>query len=247
MTAGFLLECRGLTKAYGEVRAVDHVDLAVGQGERLGVIGPNGSGKTTLFNCLSGFVPVTSGQVWWRGDDVTSWPCQRRARHGLVRTFQQVAIFADLTVHESVVRANLCRDALGRKEPRLAGLAGDDPDHLIELCNLTGYAERRVVELAYGTQKLVNVAMALATNPTLLMLDEPAAGLSADEATELGTVIRAVADEGMTFCLVDHNMPFLSSLCNRVVCLNAGAVLREGTPQEIRDDDEVRQVYLGSR
>ena len=241
----YLLECARLTKSFGEVRAVDGIDLAVRPGERLGIIGPNGSGKTTLFNCLSGFHTVTSGVVWWRGVDVTSWRPQHRARHGLVRTFQHVSIFGDLTVSEAVRRAALCRNAIGKKERLEAGTL--DAERVLEQCNLARFADRQVAELAYGTQKLVNVAMAVATQPVLLMLDEPAAGLSAEEASELGAVLSLVADLGMTVCLVDHNMPFLSSFCLRVVVLDAGAVLFEGTPQDVRQNPDVRRVYLGGR
>jgi ABC-type branched-subunit amino acid transport system ATPase component len=164
----------------------------------------------------------------------------------LVRTFQHVAIFSELTIRESVQRANLCRNAMGKKEAQ-PPKSFDDVTELLEICDLMKFAERRVAELAYGTQKLVNVAMALATAPTLLLLDEPAAGLSAAEAGDLGVVLAAVSDQGMTICLVDHNMPFLSSLCERVVVLDAGSVLFEGTPQEVRENEEVRRVYLGGR
>lgn len=243
---GYLLECVGLTKSFGQVRAVDGVDLAVRAGDRVGIIGPNGSGKTTLFNCLSGFHSVTRGVVRWRGEDITKWRPHQRARHGLVRTFQQVSIFGNLTVDESVRRAGLCREAIGRRDERTE--RGDlDPRAILDRCNLTRFAGRQVGELAYGTQKLINVAMALATEPSLLMLDEPAAGLSAEEAEELGGVLNVVADLGMTVCLVDHNMPFLSSFCARVVVLDAGSVLFEGTPQEVRGNADVRRVYLGSR
>lgn len=239
------LSAQSIHKSFGAVQALDGASLEVREAEIVGLIGPNGSGKTTMFNCVSGFQPVDGGTVTWRGVDVTGWKPQKLARHGLVRTFQHVAVFAELSVRACLVRAADCRRAIGSKANANVAMPGDVAT-LIEMCRLDGVAEDRVGNLSYGTQRLVNVAMALITQPQLLMLDEPAAGLSKMEADHLSALLRDVRGRGTAVCIVDHNMPFLSSMCSRIVVIDSGMNLFEGSPSAVRNHDEVRRVYLGS-
>jgi ABC-type branched-subunit amino acid transport system ATPase component len=240
-----LLDAKDVHKSFGAVQALDGVSLQVHSGEIVGLIGPNGSGKTTLFNCVSGFESINSGNVIWRGSNIEGWTPQRRARHGLVRTFQHVSVFPELSPRSSLLRAIDCRHAIGAKCGATRASI-DEVEELLELCGLRSVEHERVGNLAYGIQRLVNVAMTLVTRPTLLMLDEPAAGLSKSESQGLSLLLRTIRDVGVSVCIVDHNMPFLSSLCDRIIVIDSGRNLFEGSPLEVSQNDEVRRVYLGS-
>ena len=239
-----LLDAHSIHKSFGAVHALAGADLQVRQREIVALIGPNGSGKTTMLNCVSGFHSIDSGEVTWQGRSVTGWSPQRLARHGLVRTFQHVAVFPELTTASCLARATDCRKAIGTKAASNPNIP-EDVGTLIDMCQLRTIADDRVGDLAYGLQRLVNVAMAVITRPLLLMLDEPAAGLSKTEADHLSGLLLEVRDRGTSVCIVDHNMPFISSMSSRIVVIDSGRNLFEGSPAEVSQHDEVRRVYLG--
>jgi branched-chain amino acid transport system ATP-binding protein len=239
-----LLRAEGITKTFGAVRALNGVSISVTRGRILGLIGPNGSGKTTLFHCISGFLPMTSGEVIWQGDRVTGRRPEVLARLGLVRTFQHVMIFPELTVLEGVERAQQCGSRRLRDASGGTGLPVEAAE-IIELAGLSSHRDRTMGVAPYGIQRLANVAMALATAPDLLMLDEPVAGLHPEESALLDTLLRRIRDLGGTTLIIDHNMPFLMPLCDRISVLDAGENLFEGSPAEVRASEATAEVYLG--
>ncbi len=239
-----LLSVRALTKSFGGNKALDGIDLAIDEGLIWGLIGPNGSGKTTLFNCITGFVKIDSGSVLWRGRSIVGATPDRLARMGLVRSFQQVMSFPELTVAESILRAKHLRASLGRREAPNEGIP-EDVGELLALGGLEDMGDHVVGELSYGLQRLVNVTMAAATRPWMLMLDEPVAGLHPSEARRLARLVRALNAAGTTPLVIDHNVSFIAGLCDRVIVIDAGRNLTEGTPAEVRKDQRVIDVYLG--
>ncbi|HXG36095.1 MAG TPA: ABC transporter ATP-binding protein, partial [Dehalococcoidia bacterium] len=241
-----ILEVRGVSKSFAAVQALRGIDVSVRQGEILGVIGPNGSGKTTLFNCISGFLPVTEGDIRWRGRDITKWTPDRVARHGLVRTFQQAMLFRSTTVYSSLRVARESLNAFGYRETATLDLPGD-VDGLLEFCDLSHVADQPAAMLPYGLVRKLGVALALATFPYLLMLDEPAAGLNDIESQELGELLLRARAAGVTLIVVDHDMPFIMPISDRMVVLDAGQKILEGTPQEVQADQRVIAAYLGER
>ena len=239
-----LLRAEGITKTFGAVRALNGVSITVDRGKILGLIGPNGSGKTTLFHCISGFLPMTAGRVVWQGRTVTGRRPESLARLGLVRTFQHVMTFPELTVGEGVERAQQCVSRRLRETARGTDLPAD-VDGIIELAGLGRHRDQTMGVAPYGIQRLANVAMALATAPDLLMLDEPVAGLHPEESALLGTLLERIREIGGTTLIIDHNMPFLMPLCDRISVLDAGENLFEGPPAEVRASAAVAEVYLG--
>ena len=234
-----LLETYGVTKRFGLVTAVDDVSLAVDAGERVALLGPNGSGKTTFFNAISGVFPSNHGRVVFDGRDVTGRSTNRLARAGMVRTFQHASVFPGLTVEESIVVAL----EMTRRPP-----GGDDFYSVAAILDICGLRKQRNTlgsDLAYGSARRLNVAVAMAARPKLLMLDEPAAGLNDWETEELRVALAEMNARGIALLVIDHDMPFISGLCQRAVVLAAGSVLAHGTLDEIREDHEVRRVYLG--
>jgi branched-chain amino acid transport system permease protein len=236
-----VLEVASLKRWFGANRALDGVDLEVRAGEIRGVIGPNGSGKTTLLNCVSGFLPLTDGGISYRGEGVEGGSPDHLARLGLVRTFQEPAVFASFTVEETcalICEAARSRAGVNRELP-------DDPMALLASCGLREAASLPVTTLPYGQLRLLGVAAALACRPHLLLLDEPAAGLTPVDAGALRKAITDARDNGVTVVVVDHDMSFLLPICDRVTVLDEGRKLAEGDPDGIADDPEVVAAYLG--
>lgn len=239
-----ILEVRGLSKNFAAVQALRGVDISVRSGEILGVIGPNGSGKTTLFNCISGYLRPSAGDIYWRGQRVTGWALDRVARHGLVRTFQQPMLFASASVRESGMTALEALTAFGHRDIAPLNLPRD-VDGLLSFCGLNEVADSPSAGLPPGLIRKLGVLMAVGTFPYLLMLDEPAAGLNDVESAELGELLRRVRDAGVTLVVVDHDVSFMMPLCDRIVVLDAGQKLCEGTPREVQADQRVIAAYLG--
>jgi branched-chain amino acid transport system ATP-binding protein len=243
-----LLEVVGLRVVFGGVAAVDDVSFAVDEGSLVGLIGPNGAGKTTCIEALTGFVPPASGTIRFLGNDVTGVPPHRRARQGLVRTFQSVELFDDLTVRDNLRAAanprNIWQSLGDLFAPRWHG---DDTavDRALDVVGLSDAADTLPGELSQGQRKLAGVARALACRPRMVLLDEPAAGLDGTETLALGRRLRDVVDDGVTILLVDHDMGLVLGTCDRIVVLDFGRVLAEGTPDQIRRDDRVVAAYLG--
>ncbi|MHB8146877.1 MAG: ABC transporter ATP-binding protein [Vulcanimicrobiaceae bacterium] len=245
-----LLEAKGVGKHFGGVHAVDDVSLQVRAGSIYAIIGPNGAGKTTFFNTLSGFYFPDAGSVSFKGADVTRAPSYTRVRMGMGRTFQTSSVFPELTVHENLAvgiqsAGNLSfrfrtlsraqRTALDEKIDRLLGFVG-----------LAAVAHRPLAELAHGSQRLCEIAMSLSTDPTLVLLDEPMAGLAQAETSRIVGVIRKLhAELGLTVLFVEHNMRVVLSLAQQIMVLDRGRVLAEGTPSEISTNPAVREAYIG--
>jgi branched-chain amino acid transport system ATP-binding protein len=248
-----LLETRGLTVSFGGLVAVNGVSFALEEGEILGLIGPNGAGKTTCFNLISGFLKATAGEVVFRGENLVGLPPHAVARRGLVRTFQKQSLFPGLTALENVMigRQALLRPSAWRAVLRpgaeraevgtVRGRAGE----ALAFIGLAGRRDVRAGELAYGDQRRLAIGIALAAEPRLLMLDEPAAGMNPRESAELRGLIGRIRDAGVTVLLVEHDMSVVMNLADRVVVLDSGRKIAEGKPREIRQDPEVIRVYLG--
>jgi branched-chain amino acid transport system ATP-binding protein len=239
---------RNVSKSFGGIKAVDDVSFEIHDGEILGVIGPNGCGKTTLFNCLLGQYRPDGGRIELAGRDVSRWPPHRRARSGFARTFQHLQVFESMTVRDNLKTA--AQEHIGSIAGRLfrrpdMGL-GDKVDRLIERFRLGHLADERAGALSYGQQKLLDTAMALVSDPAVAFLDEPAGGVN---PTMLGDVRERIGDlnqtDGTTFAIIEHNMEFIFGLAHRIVVMEQGRVLTTGTPDEVRDDPRVLEVYLG--
>lgn len=244
-----LLEVQGLTVSYGGVHANRDVDLAVGEGQFVGLIGSNGAGKTTFVDAITGFAPVSAGTVRFAGEDITKASPERRARRGLVRTFQGLELFDDLTVRDNLLVAcettnwwSLPLDVLRRRrdpaaEERISWALGT--------VGLEHLADRLPEDLSHGQRKIVGVARALAARPRLVLLDEPAAGLDAQESAALATTLRGLLDEGISVFLIDHDMGLVLGVCDQIYVLNFGQVVASGPPSVVRRDPAVVSAYLG--
>ena len=245
MTAALATE--GLTRRFGALAAVDDVTLSIARGARQALIGPNGAGKTTLINLLTGALAPSSGEVLLDGERVTSLAQHARVKRGLARTYQVTALFPGLTVEESVLLALLERDGLGWRMARATrgyGAQVEEARALLERLGLRDDASRRAVQLPYGRQRLLEIALALAVRPSILLLDEPAAGIPAGESLEvLGAIAALPAD--VTVLFIEHDMDLVFRFAQRITVLVVGRVLVEGTPAEVGADERVRAVYLG--
>jgi branched-chain amino acid transport system ATP-binding protein len=238
---------RQVSKTFGGVKAVQGVDLSIAVGERRALIGPNGAGKSTLFNLITGEIPVDDGQIHVLGRDATRFSVQRRARLGLGRTYQISQLFLNLTVEQSLFLASATTTGLGfsllaRWRDRAADRAWTRD--VAEQVGLTEHLFRTVGELAHGLQRQLELGMALAMRPRLVMLDEPAAGLSPAERQTLVALIRAMPPD-ITLILIEHDMDIVMELAQRITVLHRGAVITEGAPDEIRKDTTVQRIYLG--
>jgi branched-chain amino acid transport system ATP-binding protein len=233
------LRASSVSRSFDGVKALNGVTLELARGEVVGLIGPNGAGKSTLVNVLSGFDRPDAGTVSLAGRDVTSWSPQRRGRHGLARTFQHSHAFRSLTVRENVEVAALGVGAGPRNAARRA-------DRLLGVLGLAAYADAPASSLAHGDERRLGVARALATEPQFVLMDEPAAGLPEAEVPDFAAVVRTVRDDnGAGVLLIDHNMALIMEICERIVVLDQGRSLAEGTPAEIRANLDVAAAYLG--
>ena len=243
----YALQTRNLVKKFGGFVATNDVTLNVAVGARHALIGPNGAGKTTLINLLTGFLEPTAGSVILKGDDVTRSSQHQRVKLGLARTFQINRLFADLTVLESVTLAVCERKGIGARFWRPVGAhaqAIDEAAALLAQLRLLDVAHEQTRNLAYGKQRLIEIALALAARPSVLLLDEPAAGVPTGESRELFETIAQLPRE-VTIVLIEHDMDLVFRFADRISVLVSGAVLTEGPPAEIAVDPRVRQVYLG--
>ena len=254
-TAPALLRVRNVGVRFGGIVALDDVSFDVAPNRIVGLIGPNGAGKTTLFNCLSRLYQCDSGDIVFDGRSLLRVPRHRIAALGIGRTFQNLALFGTMTVLDNVMIGHHCRIRSGflsnaLRLPRVGrdeSAATDKARALVEFLGLKAVAGTRVSDLPVGTQKRVELARALASDPTLLLLDEPASGLNHEEVGVLGAVIRDIRDRlGVTILLVEHHMNLVMSISDLVVALDFGRKIAEGTPDEVRACPEVIQAYLGS-
>jgi branched-chain amino acid transport system ATP-binding protein len=240
-----LLETRGLTKRYDGFLALDSVNLSVYRREVRAIIGPNGAGKTTFFDLVSGRFPPTSGKIFFKGADITGLPPDRVARHGIGRAFQISSVFPSLTSLENVHAAVLARRRRLNPYQRVSRLDSlwEEAWSILKEVGLAEKGHLRASEISHGDQKLLDIAITLGEDPELLLLDEPTAGLSAGETRRTVQTIEAVA-ERRTLVIVEHDMKVVMTLARKISVLHQGKVIAEGSPEDIRCDDRVRQVYL---
>jgi branched-chain amino acid transport system ATP-binding protein len=245
-----LLETRGLAVTYGGLHANDHIDLDVEAGKLVGLIGPNGAGKTTFIDAITGFTDVSAGTVTFDGVDLAGTTPDRRAHLGLSRTFQSLELFEDLTVRDNLLAAaerprwhSLLGDALrpGRNERAYY----EQVDRALSVLGIEALADEFPTDLSHGQRKLIGVARALAANPKLVLLDEPAAGLDTAESQLLGARLRQFLTTGMSVFLIDHDMGLVLNVCDYIYVLDFGRVIAAGTPAHVRADATVIKAYLG--
>ena len=254
--APVILACDGLTKRFGGITAVHEVDLELREGEILALIGQNGAGKTTLFDCISGFLPVDGGRVRLRGEDITDLAPHQRAALGLGRSFQEARLFPSLTTEETLAVARerhllsrgLVAAALGQPVARDSEEdVAEKVAFLIDLMGLSAFREKLTGELSTGSRRIVELAGLLASDPAVIVLDEPSGGVAQKESEALGPLLRRVQQAtGTSILVIEHDMPLLSGLCDRMVALELGAVIAEGTPAEVLDHPRVVESYLGT-
>jgi len=236
-----LLEVDGITKNFGGLAAVSHVDLRVGQGEVVGLIGPNGAGKTTLFNLLSGALRPNSGVIRFREENITGLKPHQICHKGLARTFQSVKVFGGVSASRNVLAGALFGDR-GRVSVKQAD---EDVARLLEFVGLSAVADVPARDLTLANQKRIEVARALATRPELLLIDELMAGLNPTEVAQAMDLVAAIRERGTTVFIIEHVMKAIMGICGRIIVLHHGEKIAEGTPQEIATSRTVIEVYLG--
>ena len=247
-----LLEAERLGVRFGGLAAVEDVSFQVYEGRIVSLIGPNGAGKTTSANAITGFVPA-SGVVRFAGKNIVGWRPERIAKAGLVRTFQNAAMFASMTVADNLATGQFLASKTGVWQTLLRTPSfrlekketGDHVDRVLDLLRLRHRRDVIAGELPYGDQRVLGLGIALMTQPKLLLLDEPAAGLSPDEAKLMGRLIRTINDQGITVLLIEHNMSLVMSVSEHIIVLKQGKKLAEGTPRSIREHRDVVEAYLG--
>jgi ABC-type branched-subunit amino acid transport system ATPase component len=246
-----VLNLSGLTKHFGGVRAVDGIDLTIAKGEILGLIGPNGSGKSTIVNLICGLFPMTAGRVFFRDVDISDLPPHARVDRGIARTFQNIRLFGQLTVWQNLWVAQNSGEQ--RHEERFltrwfggARRARDEIDRMLEFFDLAHKRDELAANLAFGEQRRLEFARALAAKPSLLLLDEPAAGMNAEEIDQLDDRIRMLRQDGITIMLIEHHVELVMSVADRIAVLNFGQKIAEGTPAKIQANPAVREAYLGT-
>jgi branched-chain amino acid transport system ATP-binding protein len=222
-----ILEVRNVTKKFGELVALNNVNISIEKNECRGIIGPNGAGKTTLFNIISGFMKPTSGRIMYKGRDITGVKPHNLVKLGLVRTFQIVKVFKNLTVYENFM------------------VISDNPDEIIRQIGLWDKRDFLAADLPHGDLRRLNIGLAITLEPEVLLLDEPFSGLSPKESMELSKLIDELRDQGVTLVIIEHKLRELFTHADKVTVLNSGIVISEGTPKEVVNDKNVIEAYLG--
>jgi len=243
-----LLETRELTKSFGGLTAVDHVNFQVERGELRAVIGPNGAGKTTFFNVIAGRIPPTKGEIWFKGENITHLPTHVITKKGIGRSYQITNIFPKLTVFENV---RLAAQAIEVTYNFWENVMFMDPinrrvTEILEKLKLIDSKDIRAANLPHGLQRHLEIGIALASNPELLLLDEPTAGMTEEETERMMELIDEIS-KGLTIVLVEHDMKFVMTVSKKITVLHEGRVLAEGRPDEIRNNEEVQRIYLGKQ
>ena len=248
LLSGDALILGGVTRAFGALRAVDEVSLTVAAGQKYAILGSNGAGKTTLFNAITGDFPPTAGRIYFFGEDITDLPPHERIRKGLRRTYQSSLLFRELSVRDNLFLAvrGVSNGRFGFLRARANHASTVATQDLLERARLTHLADELVANLAHGQQRQLEIGMALAGAPRLILFDEPAAGLSPAERRELVALLRSLP-EHMSFVLIEHDLDIALSVTERVTVMHNGRVLKTGTPTEIENDAQVQAIYMGSK
>lgn len=248
-----ILRIKGVSKHFGGLKAVDNVDLEVDECKVLGIIGPNGAGKTTLFNMIAGTIPITAGQIYFNDVNITGMSGERIAKIGIGRTFQNIKLFNNLSVLENVktgfhtlLRTNVV-DAVFRTNTyrKDEDFAREKAYEILKQVGMEKYALENAGNLAYGSQRRVEIARAIALNPKVLLLDEPTAGMNPTERQDLLMFIQTLREQKHTIIVIEHHMRFIMTLCDKIAVLNFGIKICEGSPQEIKEDKQVCAAYFG--
>ena len=238
-----VIKTESITKIFGGIQALNDVSIEVNKGEILGLIGPNGAGKTTLFNIISGYYPPTDGEIYFKGEKITKKNIQKIVKLGIARTFQLVQVFPEMTVLENVMVGAM----YGRKEVVSYDLAVEDSLKALEIIGMKNYAYKLMKSLVLTERKKTELARVLTTNPEVILLDEIIAGLNPSETDEMLAIINKINKElGLTIVFVEHVMKAVMSICHRIIVLNSGQLIAEGTPKEISQNAEVIKAYLGT-
>lgn len=248
-----LLRCENIQKNFGGLKAVNQVDLKLEEGEILGLIGPNGAGKTTLFNLITGFLPLTSGRILYKGTDISKSPPHIIAKLGMVRTFQKINVFGELSALDNVLigkhlktRSNFLQSLLQSPKKKLEEkLSREAALDILDSVGIAEWQNYKAKNLPLGLQRALGIAVALAADPEMLLLDEPASGMNNEETSHLIDVVQKIHQSGITFLIVEHDMNFVMQLCKRIIVLDYGAVVAQGGPEEIQKSPKVIEVYLG--
>lgn len=245
-----MLELQNLSRHFGGVKAVDELDLSVRKGEILGLIGPNGSGKSTTVNLITGVYKPTTGSVTFKGQEISQLDPHQRTEVGIARTFQNIRLFGHLTVWQNLWAARVVREQgwAGFKQRWLSGAsaAREQAEQLLVFGDLAHKRDMLAGNLAFGEQRRLELIRAAASGAELLLLDEPAAGMNAEEIHDLDNRIRSLRDQGHTILLIEHHMELVMEVCDRVAVLNFGRKIAEGTPAQVQADAQVRAAYLGT-
>ena len=249
-----LLEVKNLTRSFGGLTALSNVDFHVEEGEIVSLIGPNGAGKTTFFNCVTGIYSPTSGSITFRNEVIAGLRPSRVAEKGISRTFQNIRLFASMTALENVMTGCHVRTKTGpigailrsKKSREEEKWAEEKAHHLLRFVGIAPRANTTAGNLPYGDQRRLEIARALATEPKLILLDEPAAGMNQHETDGLKSLISRIRNNAISILLIEHHMKFVMSISDRVVVLDHGEKLAEGTPKEIQNNPDVIKAYLGS-
>jgi len=251
MKSGAVLRIENLGHSYGKFNVIEDISLSIGKGEMSALIGPNGAGKTTFYNAISGKFPPTRGKVYLNDEDITGLPSHRVVSRGMCRSFQITNIFADLTVAENVFSPLILQQG---KHFKLYGSVYKDKQlveqtmHTLEQVGLADRADQTVANLAYGDKRLVEMAIVLARKPSVVLLDEPTAGMNPEETENMiSLIIKLAQNSGTTFFITEHDMKVVFSLAEKIYVLHQGHLLAQGSPDEIRTNDEVQEAYLGRK